>query len=177
MSDIFLSYKSEDKKKAQKIAKALEQKGYSVWWDRVIPPGRTFDDVIEENLDASKCVVVLWSGKSVKSKWVITEAGEGDSRGILIPVFIEKVKPPLAFRRIEAAELIEWDGKLPNHEFNLLLESVSTILGRPPASKKEDENPSPNENNSSGQQPYDCEGVRRADADMSFFPRGRIKGW
>jgi hypothetical protein len=30
MSDIFLSYKSEDKAKAQIIAGALEQKGYSV---------------------------------------------------------------------------------------------------------------------------------------------------
>lgn len=131
MSDIFLSYKSEDKAKAQIIAEALEQKGYSVWWDKVIPPGRTFDDVIEENLDASKCVVVLWSEKSVKSKWVITEAGEGDSRGILIPVLINEVKPPLAFRRIEAAKLIDWDGSLSDEEFELLLGSIEGMLDVP----------------------------------------------
>jgi len=129
MNDIFLSYKSEDKLKAQIIAGALKQKGYSVWWDRVIPPGRTFDEVIEENLNSSKCVVVLWSGKSIKSKWVITEAGEGDSRGILIPVLIEEVKPPLAFRRIEAAKLIDWDGSLSDDEFELLLGSLERILG------------------------------------------------
>jgi len=45
--------------------------------DRIIPPGITFDDVIEQNLDAAKCVIVLWSRESVKSKWVKTEASEG----------------------------------------------------------------------------------------------------
>lgn len=128
MSDIFLSYKSEDKAKAQTIAKALEQKGYSVWWDRIIPIGRTFDEIIEKELDASKCVVVLWSEKSVKSKWVITEAGEGDSRGILVPILIEEVKPPLAFRRIEAAKLMDWDGTSDHEEFDLLLDSIAGIL-------------------------------------------------
>lgn len=57
MSDIFLSYKSEDKAKAQTLAGALEQHGYSVWWDVVIPPGLTFDEVIEKELNAAKCVV------------------------------------------------------------------------------------------------------------------------
>ncbi len=130
MSDIFLSYKSEDKPKAQIIAGALEKKGYSVWWDLVIPVGRTFDEIIEKELDAAKCVVVLWSEKSVKAKWVITEAGEGDSRGILAPVLIEEVKPPLAFRRIEAAKLMDWDGTSDHAEFDLLLNSISGILGQ-----------------------------------------------
>jgi len=131
MSDIFLSYKSEDSEKAQKIAEAIEKKGYTVWWDRIIPPGRTFDEVIEEKLDEAKCVVVLWSGKSVKSKWVKTEASEGDRRGILIPVLIEDVRPPLAFRMIEAAKLMDWDGTSLHPEFDLLIQSVGRILGRP----------------------------------------------
>jgi formylglycine-generating enzyme required for sulfatase activity len=137
MSDIFLSYKSEDQAKAQIIAEALERNGYSVWWDRVIPPGRTFDDVIEEELDAAKCMVVLWSKESVKSEWVRTEVSEGKRRKILIPVLIEDVTPPLAFRLIEAAKLIDWDGTLPNPEFDLLLGSVSRMLGKVPAPETE----------------------------------------
>jgi len=137
MSDIFLSYKSEDRAKAQIIAEALERNGYSVWWDRVIPPGRTFDDVIEEELDAAKCLVVLWSKESVNSEWVRTEASEGRRRKILIPVLIEDVTPPLAFRLIEAAKLIDWGGTLPNPEFDLLLGSVSGMLGTVPAPKAE----------------------------------------
>jgi len=137
MSDIFLSYKSEDQAKAQIIAEALERNGYSVWWDRVIPPGRTFDEVIEEELDAAKCMVVLWSEESVKSEWVRTEVSEGKRRKILIPVLIEDVTPPLAFRLIEAAKLIDWDGTVPNPEFDLLLGSVSRMLGTVPAPKVE----------------------------------------
>lgn len=137
MSDIFLSYKSKDQAKAQIIAEALERNGYSVWWDRVIPPGRTFDEVIEEELDAAKCMVVLWSKESVKSEWVRTEASEGKRRKILIPVLIEDVTPPLAFRLIEAAKLIDWDGTLPNPEFDLLVGSVSRMLGKVPAPETE----------------------------------------
>jgi len=133
MSDIFLSYKSEDRAKAQIIAEALESKGYSVWWDRVIPPGRIFDEVIEEESNAAKCIVVLWSKESVKSEWVRTEASEGKRQKKLIPVLIEDVEPPFAFRLIEAAKLIDWDGTLPNPEFDLLLGSVSKMLGKVPA--------------------------------------------
>lgn len=136
MSNIFLSYKSEDRARAKIIAEALERQGYSVWWDRIIPPGKTFDQVIEEALDASKCVIVLWSTESVKSDWVKNEADEGARRGILIPVLIENVKIPLAYRRIQAANLIAWKGTLPYSEFDLLLESVRKIIGRPLEVKK-----------------------------------------
>ncbi len=53
MIDIFISYKSSDRERIQTLVKALEQKGWSVWWDRIIPPGRTFDEVIEEAIDAT----------------------------------------------------------------------------------------------------------------------------
>jgi formylglycine-generating enzyme required for sulfatase activity len=133
MSDIFISYAKEDRGKAKDIAEALKRQGFSVWWDRSILPGETFDTVIEEALDAAKCVIVLWSRTSVSSDWVRTEASEGDRRSILIPVLIDDVKIPLAFRRIQAADLRDWEGKLPHLGFDNLLKAVAGILGRPPA--------------------------------------------
>ena len=134
MSDIFISYSKEDRAKAKDIADALKQQGFSVWWDRSIPPGKTFDTVIEEALEAANCVIALWSKTSVSSKWVKIEASEGDRREILIPVLIERdVKIPLAFRRIQAADLRDWEGKLPHPGFDNLLKAVAGILGRPPA--------------------------------------------
>jgi len=130
MSDIFLSYKSEDRAKALIIAEALERNGYSVWWDRKIPVGKTFEQVIVEQIQAAKCVVVLWSRESVKSDWIKEEADEGKKRKILAPVFIDDVEIPLGFRRIQAARLIDWDGTLPNPEFDLLLGSVSRMVDK-----------------------------------------------
>lgn len=130
ISDIFLSYKSEDRPKAKIFAEALEQHGYSVWWDRVIPPGKTYDQVIEEALDSAKCVIVLWSKESVTSNWVKNEVREGVRRRVLIPILIDDVKIPFEFRHIQAAQLIDWQGALPNPEFDLLLKSVGQILGK-----------------------------------------------
>ena len=97
--EIFLSYSSKDRAAAKRLAEALEDRGFGVWWDKEIPPGKTFDQVIEERLDAAKAVVVLWTGRSVQSQWVRTEAGEALGRGILVPVLLEDCKIPLAFRR------------------------------------------------------------------------------
>jgi tetratricopeptide (TPR) repeat protein len=138
MDEIFLSYKSEDRPRAKVIADELERQGYSVWLDQKIPPGKTYDEFIKEVLDSSKCVVVLWSKESVKpkeGKWVRTEATIGDRRGILVPVLIDDVEPPIAFLLTEAAKLIDWDGTLPNKEFDLLLNSVAELVGRPPIQK------------------------------------------
>lgn len=129
MSDIFISYGHEDKAKAKCLAEALKHQGLSVWWDPHIPPGKTFAQVIEEELDAANCVVVLWSNNSVKSEWVQTEASEGRRRGILIPVLIEDVIIPLEFRRIQAAVLIDWDGKSPHAGVDKLVGAVAEILG------------------------------------------------
>ncbi len=65
MSDIFISYASQDRSRVEPLAKALEEQGWSVWWDRTIPPGKTFDEVIEEAIKAARCVVVLWSKISI----------------------------------------------------------------------------------------------------------------
>ena len=52
--DIFLSYASEDRDRVTLIARTLEFLGWSVWWDRRIPTGKRYAQVIEEQLDASR---------------------------------------------------------------------------------------------------------------------------
>ena len=48
MSLIFLSYATPDRPRIGPLVDALGAQGLSVWWDRTIPPGKTFDTVIEE---------------------------------------------------------------------------------------------------------------------------------
>src|SRR4029434_434237 len=129
MSDIFISYSRADKDRAELLAEAFSREGWSVWWDREIPPGKSFDETIENALNSARCVIVLWSKDSVSSRWVKTEAAEGAARGILVPAFIDKVQIPLEFKRIEAADLTDWQGDSPHSEFDQLLKTVASILG------------------------------------------------
>jgi hypothetical protein len=128
MSDIFISYTRADKASAELLAEAFSRQGRSVWWDREIPPGKSFDETIENALNSARCVIVLWSKDSVSSRWVKTEAAEGAARGILVPALIDKVRIPLEFKRIEAADLCDWQGDSPHSEFDQLLKTVASLL-------------------------------------------------
>lgn len=132
MSDIFISYASEDREQVRPLARALEQKGWSVWWDRRIPVGRSYDEVIEEALDGSKSVVVVWTKTSVKSQWVKNEAREGLRRRVLFPVMLlEEVKIPLEFRDVQAAQLMGWQPGREHHGFDQFVEDLTQVIGAP----------------------------------------------
>ena len=133
MNDIFLSYAAGDRAVAHELADALEALGWSVWWDREIPHGKPFDQVIEEELNAARCVIVLWTAESVASRWVKTEASAAADRDRLIPVLLQRVPIPFEFRRIQTAELYDWSGDRAHPEFVRLVASVKSMLGAPVA--------------------------------------------
>ena len=68
MSDIFISYARADLSRIQSLIKFLERRGWSLWWDLNIPIGKAFDEVIESELQAARCVVVVWSKTSILSR-------------------------------------------------------------------------------------------------------------
>ena len=57
MNDIFISYARKDRDRVQPLADALEQRGWSVWWDPEISPGKEFDDAIDDELQAAASVL------------------------------------------------------------------------------------------------------------------------
>jgi TIR domain len=130
MSGIFISYASQDREKAEVLARALEQKGWPVWWDRQIPFGKSFDQEIEDNLAKAKCVLVLWTRVSVDSRWVRSEASEAAARGVLVPVLFEPdVKIPLEFRLLQAVNLSDWHVNADHREFAALVAQIADMLG------------------------------------------------
>lgn len=133
MPDIFLSYAREDVSVAQRLARALEDEGWSVWWDRQIPAGQTFDEVIQEKVAAARCVVVLWSKNSIESKWVKIEAHAGSNRGILIPAALITNMDllPLAFRFDQTASLVGWKGEKSHRGYQSLVDAISALAGQP----------------------------------------------
>lgn len=128
MSDIFISYASADRERARLLADVLAKRGYSVCWDRTIPPGRVFDEVIQEAIQGARCMVVLWSADSARSNWVKTEAAEGAARGILVPALVGEVAPPIEFKRIQSANLSQWNGDETDGEYRNLLASVEDLI-------------------------------------------------
>ena len=137
MSDIFISYASEDRERARNLAAALEAQGWSVWWDRTIPTGKKFDEIIDEAVKDARSILVLWSRVSIVKDWVLEEAEDARERHILIPVFIENVKPPRGFRRYQAADLSDWDGATTAPPFQMLVTDIAAILGHPTVQGKE----------------------------------------
>jgi hypothetical protein len=131
MSDLFISYASEDRVRAKQLAEALDRHGWTIWWDREIPFGKSFDQVIEEQITEARCLIVLWSVHSVASDWVKNEAREGKARGVLIPVLIEETRIPLEFRHVQTANLVGWDPTMLHPEFDKLLRELEQLLGRP----------------------------------------------
>ena len=64
MSDVFVSYKAEDRRRVQPLVTALEANGLTVWWDAQIGGGDEWRRSIERELDCAKCVLVVWSKRS-----------------------------------------------------------------------------------------------------------------
>lgn len=128
MSDVFISYNRADKAKAEQLARALTSHGWTVWWDPKILPGERFDTVIQHELEAARCVVVLWSANSVKSRWVRDEADVALKNGKLLPALIENVEVPMGFRAIEAANLVDWKGETGHSEYVNLKAAIQKKL-------------------------------------------------
>ena len=110
MSQIFLSYNREDQAVAALFAAGLERAGLSVWWDTALRSGQAYDEVTESALRGAKAVVVLWSPRSVVSRWVRSEATLADRNKTLVPAMIEQCDRPIMFELTQTAELAHWQG-------------------------------------------------------------------
>ncbi len=110
MSDIFLSYNREDQARARLFAEAFEAVRLTVWWDVTLRSGDAYDEVTEAALRGAKAVVVLWSKRSVVSRWVRAEATIADRCRTLLPAMIEQCERPIMFELTQTADLTEWHG-------------------------------------------------------------------
>ena len=128
-TDIFLSYSREDRTAARHFAESFAREGFSVWWDAALRSGQTFDEVIERELRAAKAVVVLWSPRSVASRWVRAEATLADRRNKLVPAIIEACDRPIIFELTHAADLADWSGDTSDIRWRTLVNDLRRLVG------------------------------------------------
>jgi hypothetical protein len=132
MPDIFLSYAREDQTRVGPLVGALEGQGWSVFWDRRIPAGQTWRSHIRKALDEARCVIVAWTRDSIASDWVIEEADVAKRRGVLVPILLDPVEPPMGLRAIQAADLTDWDADPAAPRFRQLFEDIQAVLSAAP---------------------------------------------
>ena len=128
--DIFLSYNREDQARAKLFAEAFEAQSFKVWWDVGLRTGEAYDEVTETALRTAKAVVVLWSKKSVQSRWVRAEATLADRNKTLVPCMIEPCERPIMFELTQTAELSHWDGAPTDKVWLSFLSDVRRFLAK-----------------------------------------------
>ena len=124
MPDIFLSYNREDQARAKIFADAFQAQGFDVWWDVGLKTGEAYDQVTEKALRTARAVVVLWSKKSVESRWVRAEATLADRNKTLVPCMIEPCERPIMFELTQTAELNHWQGDKTDKAWTAFLSDV-----------------------------------------------------
>ena len=129
MADIFISYARPDRDRIASLSAALEQAGWTVWWDRHIDGGSAFARAIEKELEASRAVVVAWSQAALQSDWVKDEAATARDQGKLVPVSLDGAVAPLGFRQYHVIDLSAWNGESSAPAFADLVRSLEARLG------------------------------------------------
>lgn len=131
MSDVFISYASEDRNRVRPLAEALQNRGFNVWWDRSLAAGQDYAAVIERELKGAKAVIVVWTQSSALSNFVRDEAGRARDEGRLVPVLLDRVSIPLGFGAFQAEDFTGWNGGANAPQMQILEEALKAkIEGR-----------------------------------------------
>jgi hypothetical protein len=87
---IFISYAQRDQELADRLAEVLRRNNFQVWDETLLLPGESWAQSLEQALQDSEAIVVLFTPNSVHSSKVSYEIGyalgEKKYKGRLIPV-------------------------------------------------------------------------------------------
>ena len=129
---VFVSYSREDREQALPIIDALEQAGFSVWWDGLLEGGERFAETTASALDGAKAVVVLWSKTSVGSHWVHDEATRGRENRRLVPLSIDGSEPPLGFGQFQCIDVSKGMRDPASPEMQAVVRAVGALHDNAP---------------------------------------------
>lgn len=133
MSDkqIFLSYSLDDIDTARHVVRAIEARGWPISWERYDDPDAIATLAQREALNASDCVVVLWSASSVGSEAIRTEASTARSRGVLVQAALDNAAVPMPFLLDEPTPLTDaWSVTTLVQQIARVVHDEATTLSR-----------------------------------------------
>ena len=130
MADLFISYKREDRRVAERLSIALEQLGFDVWWDFELLSGDGFRKIIERVIDECSTTIVLWSELSRESTFVVDEATYSREQNKLCPARIDDCRLPLGFGGDHVVDLRGWEGEMGHEGLQGLIRAVEAKTGK-----------------------------------------------
>ncbi|MET0546289.1 MAG: TIR domain-containing protein [Caulobacterales bacterium] len=131
MTDVFISYKQEEREKMRPIADALSALQVDVWFDERLSPDRSFTEEIQHLTQICKAQLVCWSPSATASEWVRGEAEKGRQRGVLVAVMVEACELPPPFNMHHAENLTGWNGDRKHPGWRKVLETIGRKIDRP----------------------------------------------
>lgn len=131
MTDVFISYKREERPRCVAIYNALVDLKLSVWFDAHIEPGTDFDREIEREVRGAKTVLVLWSALAADSDWIRAEARTGRQNERLVAARLDDCLPPLEFASVQAVDLFDRRDFQTGDGWRQIVARIGRLVGRP----------------------------------------------
>lgn len=133
MADIVLiGFMPGDRERLGQLQQALEARGLVVdWWSVVPTKPRWFKD-LQRRIRAAPGVIAVWTAASAQDRWSAVAADEALERRNLVSVILDPVEPPRAFRNLASLPMVGWSGAPQSPEMDLLMGSLTLMLGLPP---------------------------------------------
>lgn len=134
MADVFISYCKPDAAAVRRLADAVRQLGYSVWWDDELPAHLSYSDVIADRIETARAAIVVWSESAAASQWVRAEADLARHQAKLIQASVDGRMPPMPFNQIQFAAIGDWRGEEEHPGWQKVKASLDALVGpRAPA--------------------------------------------
>lgn len=131
MTDVFISYKREERPRCVAIYNALVDLKLSVWFDGRIEPGTDFDREIEREVRSAGAVLVLWSELAADSDWIRAEARTGRQNERLVAIRLDDCLPPLEFASVQAVDLFDRRDFQTGEGWRQVVGRIGRLVGRP----------------------------------------------
>lgn len=131
MTDVFISYKREERPRCVAIYNALVDLKLSVWFDGRIEPGTDFDREIEREVRGAGTVLVLWSELAADSDWIRAEARTGRQKDRLVAIRLDDCLPPLEFASVQAVDLFDRRDFQSGEGWRQVVGRIGRLVGRP----------------------------------------------
>jgi hypothetical protein len=126
VSDVLVSSMPEDEPRVAPLVAGLRAANFSVWCEAELAGGEHRPSSLAAELAATQCVVVVWTAAAVGTTGALVQdiAARARERGVLLPVRLDRVDPPLGFGQVRTLDLAGWNGKPRHKRFKALVAAV-----------------------------------------------------